>query len=79
LAIHGLEQEVISGFKLVESGKLNSQEYDAVILDLVTFMSYLGEPSKLQRQALGKWVLLFLAGFLVIVYLLKKEYWKDVH
>lgn len=75
----GLEQEVISGFKLVESGKLNSQEYDAVILDLVTFMSYLGEPSKLQRQALGKWVLLFLAGFLVIVYLLKKEYWKDVH
>jgi ubiquinol-cytochrome c reductase cytochrome c1 subunit len=75
----GLEQEVINGFKLVESGKLNSQEYDAVILDLVTFLAYLGEPSKLQRQELGKWVLLFLAGFLVIVYLLKKEYWKDVH
>ena len=75
----GIEREVITGFKLVEQGKLNSQEYDAVILDLVTFLSYLGEPSKLQRQALGKWVLLFLALFLVIVYLLKKEYWKDVH
>ena len=75
----GIEREVITGFKLVEQGKLNPQEYDAVILDLVTFLSYLGEPSKLQRQALGKWVLLFLALFLVIVYLLKKEYWKDVH
>jgi ubiquinol-cytochrome c reductase cytochrome c1 subunit len=75
----GLEQEVITGFKLIEPGKLKPKEYDAVILDLVTFLAYLGEPSKLQRQALGKWVILFLAGFLVIVYLLKKEYWKDVH
>jgi ubiquinol-cytochrome c reductase cytochrome c1 subunit len=75
----GLEQEIISGFKLIEPGKLNPQEYDAAILDLVTFLAYLGEPSKLQRQALGKWVLLFLAVFLVMVYMLKKEYWKDVH
>jgi len=75
----GLEQKVISGFKIIEPGKLSSQEYDAVILDLVTFLAYLGEPSKLQRLALGKWVLLFLTGFLVLVYLLKKEYWKDVH
>jgi ubiquinol-cytochrome c reductase cytochrome c1 subunit len=75
----GLEQEVISGFKLIEPGRLKPKEYDAVILDLVTFLAYLGEPSKLQRLALGKWVILFLAGFLVIVYLLKKEYWKDIH
>ena len=75
----GIEQEVIAGFKLIEQGKLNPQEYDAVILDLVNFLAYLGEPSKLQRQALGKWVLSFLAIFLVIIYLLKKEYWKDVH
>ena len=75
----GIEQEVIAGFKLIEQGKLNPQEYDAVIFDLVNFLAYLGEPSKLQRQALGKWVLSFLAIFLVIIYLLKKEYWKDVH
>lgn len=75
----GLNQEVITGYKLIEQGKLNPQEYDAVILDLVNFLAYLGEPSKLQRLALGKWVLLFLAVFLIVVYLLKKEYWKDVH
>ncbi|WP_455198391.1 cytochrome c1 [Kaarinaea lacus] len=75
----GIEHEVISGFKLVEKGKLTAQEYDATVHDLVTFLAYLGEPSKLKRLALGKWVLLFLAVFLVIIYLLKKEYWKDIH
>lgn len=75
----GLEQEVITGFKLVEAGKLTANEYDAAVHDLVTFLAYLGEPSKLKRLALGKWVLIFLAIFLLLMYLLKKEYWKDVH
>jgi len=76
---HGAERDVITGFELVEAGKLSAQDYDGVVRDLVTFLAYLSEPSKLQRLALGKWVLLFLAGFLVLVYLLKKEYWKDIH
>ena len=42
-------------------------------------MTYMGEPVKLERQALGIKVLLFLLVLLVITYLLKKEYWKDVH
>lgn len=75
----GVSREVISGFELVEKGALSPAEYDATVRDLVTFLAYLGEPSKLQRLALGKWVLLFLAGFLVLVYFLKKEYWRDIH
>lgn len=75
----GNATEVVTGFKLVEKGALSAEEYDATVRDLVTFLAYLSEPSKLQRLALGKWVLLFLAGFLVLVYLLKKEYWRDVH
>ena len=75
----GNTSERIRGFKLIEKGTLNASEYDAAVRDLVTFLAYLGEPSKLQRLALGKWVLLFLAGFLVLVILLKKEYWRDIH
>ena len=77
--VDGHEQKVLSGFKLSEPGKLSPTEYDQAVHDLVTFLAYLSEPSKLQRQALGKWVLLFLAVFFVIIYLLKREYWKDVH
>ena len=75
----GVEKEVITGFELVERGKLSPEEYDVAIRDLVTFLAYLGEPSKLQRLALGKWVLLFLTLLLVLTYLLKKEFWKDIH
>jgi len=75
----GNTSELIRGFTLIEKGTLNATEYDAAVRDLVTFLAYLGEPSKLQRLALGKWVLLFLAGFLVLVVLLKKEYWRDIH
>ena len=75
----GNKSEVVTGFKLAEPGKLTPEQYDATVRDLVSFLVYLGEPSKLQRQALGKWVLLFLAIFAVLTYLLKREYWKDVH
>lgn len=75
----GKELEEITGFKLVEPGKLSPKEFDAAVHDLVSFLVYLSEPSKLQRLPLGKWVLLFLVVMFVLTYLLKKEYWKDIH
>jgi len=75
----GHETEVITGLKLVEPGVMTPEAYDAAVRDLVNFMVYLSEPSKLQRLALGKWVLGFLFIFLILTYLLKKEFWKDIH
>ncbi len=74
----GHERETVTGFKLVEPGSLSPEEYDAAVRDLVNFMAYLSEPSKMQRLALGKWVLGFLFIFLILAYLLKKEFWKDI-
>ncbi len=54
------------------------QKVDRLVLDLVNFLHYAGEPTKAKRQSLGKWVLLFLGVFFVFAYLLKREYWKDV-
>jgi ubiquinol-cytochrome c reductase cytochrome c1 subunit len=64
---------------LVEEGELSSFDYDQQIYDLVNFLAYLGEPSKLQRMALAKWVFLYLIIFFLVAYPLKKAYWKDVH
>ena len=61
------------------SGLLTPEEYDAVVADLVNFMAYLSEPAQLERKKIGIWVLLYLAVLGVLAYLLKKEYWKDVH
>ena len=38
-----------------------------------------GEPAQLVRYKLGVWVILFLVVLFGITYLLKKEYWKDIH
>lgn len=63
---------------LAEPGKLTAAEYDKLVYDLVNFLVYMGEPIALERQRLGWWVLLFLAIFFVPVYMLNKEYWKDI-
>ncbi|PCH94605.1 MAG: cytochrome c1 [Gammaproteobacteria bacterium] len=60
-------------------GSLTTEEYDVVIRDLTNFLDYVGEPSKLEREAMGVNVLIFLFIFFIISYFLKKEYWKDVH
>jgi ubiquinol-cytochrome c reductase cytochrome c1 subunit len=55
------------------------ETYEQTVSDLVNFMVYLGEPIKLQRYSFGIWVIFYMVFLLIIVYFLKKEYWKDVH
>lgn len=62
----------------ISQGALAPIEYDALARDLVNFLVYVGEPAANDRRAIGI-VVLFALGFLFIfVYLLKREYWKDV-
>lgn len=61
------------------SGKLSAEEFDEKIKNLVTFLAYSANPVKLESQRIGTYVLLYLAFFFVFAYLLKREYWKDVH
>jgi ubiquinol-cytochrome c reductase cytochrome c1 subunit len=83
---HGTTHETFESFEPVgaeqmseDERKMAVTEYDRQVRDLVNFLEYMGEPDKLERQRLGIKVLLFLAVFFVVAYLLKKEYWKDVH
>ena len=66
-------------FDLDKPGTMSPADYDKAMRDLVNFMVYLAEPAKLVRYQIGVYVLIFLAVLLVFTYLLKKEYWKDVH
>ena len=47
--------------------------------DITAFLQYAGEPAALKRESMGVWVLLYLAFFTFLAYLLKHEFWKDVH
>ena len=75
---HG-EEEVLTGVELTEKGTMNPEEFNSMIRDLVAFMSYIGEPNQSYRKTLGIYVLIFLGILFVLSYLMKKEFWKDVH
>ncbi|MDQ7089476.1 MAG: cytochrome c1 [Methylococcales bacterium] len=72
-------REVIDKLVMKTQGTLSAKDYDLFVNDLVNFLVYVGEPTQLDRQSMGKYVLFFLFMFIVIGYLLKREYWKDVH
>jgi len=71
--------KVFTKFEQVTPGAMSPAEFDGAMRDLTAFLSYVGEPIQMERKRLGIWVLLFIAVFFVLAYLLKKEYWKDVH
>jgi ubiquinol-cytochrome c reductase cytochrome c1 subunit len=60
-------------------GRVSEAEYDRDVRDITAFLTYVGEPAALKRTSMGVWVLLYLAFFTFLAWLLKHEFWKDVH
>jgi ubiquinol-cytochrome c reductase cytochrome c1 subunit len=60
-------------------GQLSVDEYNNAARDLTGFLVWAGEPGAAERKQLGIFVLIFLGVLFVLAYLLKKEFWKDVH
>ncbi|WP_038174147.1 MULTISPECIES: cytochrome c1 [Vibrio] len=77
--VDGQEVTKVVGVESTGTGELNREEYDNAVRDLVNFLEYSGDPVKLERHALGWWAMAFLVIFTIVVVLLKKEYWRDVH
>ncbi|WP_298440888.1 cytochrome c1 [uncultured Ferrimonas sp.] len=67
------------GSIVATGGTMSDAEYKQMALDLTNFLTYSAEPIRTTRESMGVWVLAFLAVFFVIAYLLKREYWRDVH
>jgi cytochrome c1 len=45
---------------------------------VTSFLVFIGDPHQLERKSIGKWVMGFLVLLTLVLYLLKKEVWKDV-
>ena len=72
-------EQVFDHFEQIAPGQLSTAEYEAFVRDTVNFLDYVGEPTQSARRSLGIWVLLFLLVFTWLAWLMKKEFWKDVH
>lgn len=67
-----------SVLELKTAGAMSSDEFDHMINELVTFLVYASEPKQLIRKKLGIWVMLFLLVTIVVVWLLKNDYWRSI-
>ena len=71
--------QVFDHFETLAPGRMSTAEFDGFVRDTVNFLDYVSEPTQLARRALGVWVVLFLLVFTWLSWLMKQEYWKDVH
>jgi ubiquinol-cytochrome c reductase cytochrome c1 subunit len=74
-----VEKREVQKLALSKPGAMKPAEYDRMVADLVNYLSYMSEPTRSFRVQLGIYVLLFLGVLLVLAYLVKNEYWKDIH
>ena len=69
----------VEGLEVSQPGRQSEAEFNQTARDITNFLEYVGEPAALKRQSLGVWVILFLVLLTFLAYLLKQDYWKDVH
>ena len=60
------------------TGEYTPEEFDQAVYDIVNFLYYVGDPSRLERYRIGIYVLLFTIILFVFTWLLGREYQKDV-
>lgn len=76
---NGKKKNGIDHLKLAKKGKLSPEKYKRVVTDITNFLVYAGEPMKTERISLGLVVMIYLVILTIILYFLKREFWRDVH
>ncbi|MFT4058551.1 MAG: cytochrome c1 [Legionella sp.] len=63
---------------MVSKGELSPQEMDRFLQDLVTFLAYVAEPTKIERQQIGPPVMSLLLILGLVMLCLKRIYWRKI-
>ncbi|MEE9303320.1 MAG: cytochrome c1 [Thiotrichaceae bacterium] len=79
LEVHEANGHKTQTLKLTQPGSMSVAEYDIVVRDLTNFLAYTSEPAQLHRKKYGIFAMILLVVFIGFAYLLKKEFWKDIH
>ena len=74
-----LLEDPCGSYELAYEGMLTPEEFDQVAYDITNYLAYMAEPMAQQRRELGTNVLLFLGVLFVLVWLLNREFWRDLH
>src|ERR1700742_3560269 len=73
------EDAKVEKLEIANAGSQDADGFDNTARDITTFLTYVGEPSATTRESTGVWAILWIGLFTFSAWLLKHEYWKDVH
>jgi ubiquinol-cytochrome c reductase cytochrome c1 subunit len=69
----------VTGLRVTQPGTMEPKQFDQAVRDITAFLEYAGEPAALKRESMGVWVIFFLVFLTFLAWMLKNEYWRDVH
>ena len=75
---HGEKTHVLRGWKQVKPGMMSERAFDDAVGDLAAYLTWMAEPVRNTRVAIGVWVLMFLGVFAIVAWRLNAAFWKDV-
>lgn len=62
----------------LDRDEADTAELEAQAQDVSAFLTFIGDPHQNERHAIGRYVMIFLILLTIVLYLLKKEVWKDI-
>ncbi len=68
-----------SHMQAVSKGSMTEAQFRSFVADVTNFLTFASSPDQVERSSLGPKVIIFLLILLVLTYLLKKEFWRDIH
>lgn len=66
-------------FEPASKGSMTQAQFQGFAADITNFLAFASSPDQIERSSLGPKVIIFLLILLVLTYLLKKEFWRDIH
>lgn len=67
-------QTLLAGTSMPRVGLTEAAQHD-----VIAYMEEIGDPKKVEREALGLWVMLYTLVFAILAYLWKRKIWSEVH
>lgn len=79
MGLQGSQKLVSPGvLELSSIGSLSEEEFDSSMQDLVNFLAYVAEPARITRERNGFYIILFFIVFTAVMWLLYREYAKEI-
>jgi ubiquinol-cytochrome c reductase cytochrome c1 subunit len=64
--------------ELETQGAMTGEQFDDYVNDMVNYLAYASDPSSLEREKIGSWVIGYMVVLFIVLLALSLSYWDDI-